>query len=115
MVRYSFTLTNKHRHKIYIVLMYQNNDKKWMVKGWYPLKNGESTTQKFPDINNRTFYYRGICYECDTHWGKGDATGYIPEPPYPAFTHYDSDEIGDEEDFTRINVSKGNYSTNLVD
>ena len=115
MVRYSFTLTNKHRHQIYIVLMYQNNDKEWMVKGWYLLKNGESTTQKFPDINNRTFYYRGICYECDTHWGKGDATGYIPEPPYPAFTHYDSDEIGYEEDFTKIDVSKGNYSTNLVD
>ena len=32
----ALSLTNKHRHRIWLVVMYKNNDvNEWMVKGWF--------------------------------------------------------------------------------
>ena len=112
-IEHSLSLTNKHKHEIYIVVMYRENDLEWMVNGWYIKKYNETLTKSFPGIKNRIVYYYAKCYECDIYWGKGDATGYIPVPPHPAFTYRDSSKIGKAEDFTRIDLSEKDYSTNL--
>ena len=111
----SLSLTNKHYHKLYAVIMYKNNSGVWMVKGWYIIQPNDTFSYSFSGIRNRIVYYNAKCYECDTFWGKGDAYGYIPISPYPAFEHPDSSHIGENKKFTEINLRNSDISHNLVD
>ena len=79
-IRYkTLTLINKHRHRIWAVVMYKNNYiEDWMVKGWFELIPLDPWTYGFYGVKNRIVYYYAVCEECGNYWGKDDANGYVP-------------------------------------
>ena len=100
----SLILINKHRHRIWAVVMYKNNYiEDWMVKGWFEIIPLDSFCYSFPDIKNRVVYYYAICEECGSTWGKGDTTGYVPTTNN-AFTNYNSSCIGELRDFSMVDL-----------
>ena len=111
----SLSLTNKHYHELYAVIMYRNNSGVWMVEGWYVIQPNDTFSYNFSGIRNRIVYYNAKCNECGTFWGEGDAYGYIPISPYPAFEHPDSSHIGESKKFTEVNLRSSDANINLVD
>ena len=110
----TLSLTNKHRHRIWLVVMYKNNDvNEWMVKGWFGIILCDTFSYSFPGINNRHVYYCAICEECGSTWGRGDTTGYVPTTN-EAFTNYNSDRIGELRDFSHVYLDDKDIETDLT-
>ena len=98
----TLTLINKHRHKIWVVVMYQNNYiDDWMVKGWFGVNYLHSFTYSFHGVKNRNVYYYANCGECESSWGKGEATGYVPTDN-EAFKNFNSIGIGKLRNFSHV-------------
>ena len=107
-------LKNKHRHRIWAVLMYKNNNiNDWMVKGWFEIIPFDSFSYSFSGIKNRIVYYYAVCEECGSSWGKGDTTGYVPTTN-EAFTNYNSIGIGELKDFSKANLSDDDVERDLT-
>ena len=108
------TLKNKHRHRIWAVVMYKNNYiEDWMVKGWFEILPFDSFSYSFPGVKNRVVYYYAQCEECGRTWGNGDTTGYVPTSN-EAFTHYNSSCFGTLRDFSKVNLSKNDVERSLT-
>ena len=110
----SLNLVNKHRHRIWAVLMYKSNKyEDWLIKGWFEIIPLDTFSYSFAGIKCRTVYYFAICEECGSTWGNGDATGYVPTTN-DAFTHYDSDCIGKVRDFSKAYLGDEDVTRNLT-
>ena len=110
----SLTLVNKHRHKIWIVVMYKrNNYNDWIIKGWFGIIPFDTFTYYFKGIKCRTVYYYAECGECNFIWGNGDAKGYVPTSS-PAFTYYNSERIGQIRDFSKIYLGDNDRTRHLT-
>ena len=107
-------LKNKHRHSIWVVLMYKDNKHEdWVINGWYEIIPAHTFSYNFPGIKNRTVYYYAVCKKCRTRWGKGDTNGYVPTS-YKAFTHLNSSHIGKIRNFTKVNLRDDDIKRNLT-
>ena len=101
----TLTLINKHRHKIWVVFMYQNNYiDDWMVEGWFGVIYLCSFTYSFHGVKNRNVYYYANCGKCGSLWGNGKATGYVPTDNEP-FKNYNSFGIGKLKIFLMFSYS----------
>ena len=110
----TLTLINKHRHRLWVVVMYKNNYiDDWMVEGWFELLPFDSFHYSFIGIKNRIVYYWAKCNECDSTWGKGDSTGYVPTTS-EAFTNFNSIGIGELKNFSEVNLRDDDVSIKLT-
>ena len=110
----SLTLVNKHRHRIWAVVMYKSNTyNDWVIKGWFEIIPFDTFTYSFKGIKCRTVYYYAECGECNSIWGNGDAKGYVPTSS-SAFTNFDSDCIGKIRDFSKAYLGDDDITRNLT-
>ena len=107
-------LKNKHRHQIFVALMFKdNNHEDWVIKGWYEIMPSHTFSYNFPGIKNRTVYYYAICKKCRTRWGRGDTNCYIPTSN-EAFTYLNSSHIGEIRNFSKVNLKDDDIKRNLT-
>ena len=106
----SLTLVNKHRHRVWVAVMYQYNGN-WVIKGWFEIIPLDSFSYSFAGIKNRNVYYYVECADCDAKWGDGSGTGYVPTHG-EAFTVYDSWEIGELRKFSGTNLADDDITIN---
>ena len=108
----SLTLVNKHRHRVWVAVMYQYNDD-WVIKGWFGIIPLDSFRYSFPGIKNRIVYYYAECADCDFTWGNGSGSGYVPTHGN-AFTVYDSWKIGKLREFSKVDLSDDDITRTLT-